>query len=93
MDQHAQMVLLELDDYKSISKETLRKVKEDVPHPSFAILVHCLARSLLYEGEGYLNDFAKQVGEVTGGYLGFSGYGEQEGRQHFNQTMILAVFE
>lgn len=90
---NAQMVLLKPDDYKSINKQTLSKIKEEMPHPSFAIVVHCLARSLLFEGEGYLNDFAKQIGEVTGDYLGFSGYGEQEGRQHFNQTMVIAVFE
>ena len=56
-------------------------------------MVNCLARSILFEGDGYLNTFATQVGSSLGNYVGFAGYGEQLNEQHFNQTMILAVFE
>jgi hypothetical protein len=56
-------------------------------------MVNCLARSILFEGDGYLNEFAKTVGASVGNYIGFAGYGEQLKEQHFNQTMILAVFE
>lgn len=90
---NSQMVLLEPDNYKSVIKSTLEQVKEECPKPSLTLMVNCLARSMLFEGDGYLNDFATEVGSIIGNYIGFSGYGEQLYEQHFNQTMILAVFE
>lgn len=90
---NSQMVLLEPDDYKTVIHTTIESVKKDVPHPSLAIMVNCLARSMLFEGDGYLNDFAKEMSSALGDYIGFAGYGEQLGQQHFNQTMVLAVFE
>lgn len=90
---NSKMVLLEPDDYKKVINETINKVKKEVPSPSLAIMVNCLARSILFEGDGFLNEFAKKMGGALGNYIGFAGYGEQLGEQHFNQTMVLAVFE
>ena len=87
------MVLLEPDDYRAVIKQTISKIKKDIPSPSFAIMVNCLARSLLFEQDHYLDSFAKEMGSALGNYIGFAGYGEQLKQQHFNQTMILAVFE
>jgi hypothetical protein len=33
------------------------------------------------------------MSSALGDYIGFAGYGEQLKDQHFNQTMVLAVFE
>lgn len=90
---NSQMVLLEPDDYQSVIKSTLAQVKRECPKPSLTLMVNCLARSILFEGDGYLNAFATQVGATVGNYVGFAGYGEQLNENHFNQTMILAVFE
>ncbi len=90
---NSQMVLLEPDDYRAVIKQTISKIKKDIPSPSFAIMVNCLARSLLFEQDHYLDSFAKEMGSALGNYIGFAGYGEQLKQQHFNQTMILAVFE
>lgn len=90
---NSQMVLLEPDDYREVIRRTREQVHKDVPKPSLTIMIHCLARSILFEKDGYLNEFAKEMGETLGGYVGFSGYGEQLNQQHFNQTMVLAVFE
>lgn len=90
---NSRMVLLEPDDYKEVINETIHKVKEEVQNPSLAIMINCLARSMLFEGDGYLNKFAQDMGSALGNYIGFAGYGEQLGEQHFNQTMVLAVFE
>ena len=40
-----------------------------------------------------METFARSMGSALGNYVGFGGYGEQLREQHFNQTMILAVFE
>ena len=90
---NSKMVLLEPDDYKNVISETIEKVKKEVPKPSLAIMINCLARSILFENDGYLDTFAKSMGNALGNYIGFAGYGEQLNQQHFNQTMVLAVFE
>lgn len=91
--ENSKVVFLKPDDYRSIVQKTMEKIKAEVPKPSFSIMCHCLARTLLFEGEGYLQEYAKTMGNVLGDYIGFSGYGEQYGEQHVNQTLLVAVFE
>jgi hypothetical protein len=90
---NSKMVLLEPDDYKNVINRTIAEVKKDIPKPALAIMINCLARSILFEKDGYLNEFAKKMSSALGDYVGFAGYGEQLNQQHFNQTMVLAVFE
>jgi hypothetical protein len=90
---NSKMVLLEPDDYKKVINKTIDEVKKDIPNPSFSIMINCLARSMLFEKDGYLNEFAREMSDGLGHYIGFAGYGEQLNQQHFNQTMVLAVFE
>lgn len=90
---NSNMVLLEPDDYKKVINETVDKVKNEIPNPSLSIMINCLARSMLFEKDGYINEFAKNMSRALGNYIGFAGYGEQLNHQHFNQTMVLAVFE
>jgi hypothetical protein len=90
---NSEMVLLEPDNYKEVLKRTKEQIKREVKKPSLSLMVHCLARSMLFENDGYLNNFAKEMETALGDYVGFSGYGEQLRQQHFNQTMVLAVFE
>ena len=90
---NSQVVLLEPDDYRRVVKETMEKIRQEVPRPSFSIMCHCLARTLLFEGDGYMQEYAKTMGTVLGDYIGFSGYGEQLKHHQLNQTMIVAVFE
>ena len=90
---NTQMVLLEPDNYHKINEETINKIQSDISKPSFAVVIHCLARSLLYEGNGDINNLVRKLGNAIDGYIGISGYGEQKGTINFNQTMILAVFE
>ncbi len=88
-----QIVMLQPDDYRQVNRETMQKIKQDVPRPTLSIMVNCLARTLLFESEGYADEFFRSMGTVLGDYIGWGGYGEQIYEQHFNQTMIAAVFE
>ncbi|NLL78509.1 MAG: hypothetical protein GX234_01630 [Clostridiales bacterium] len=90
---NSKLVVMEPDNYREIIAQTVQKIRQEVPRPSFAIMCHCLARTLLFDGDGYLTEYAKIMGSVLGNYIGFSGYGEQYGEENFNQTMIVAVFE
>lgn len=91
--ENSQVMVLEPDDYRSVFKGTMEKIHSVCPRPSFAIVCNCLARTLLFEGEGFIQDFAHTLGGTLGNYIGFSGYGEQLGQHHFNQTMAVCVFE
>lgn len=90
---NSQIVFLEPDDYRAVIQRTCEKIRQEVPHPKLALMVHCIARSMHFESENYLDAYAKEMGRLLGPYIGFSGYGEQLNRHHFNQTMTLAVFE
>lgn len=90
---NSKIMVLGPENYKETIAETMQQIKQAVPRPSFSIMCHCLARSILFDGDGYLQEYAKTMGSVLGNYIGFSGYGEQYGEQHFNQTMTVAVFE
>lgn len=89
----ARMLLLEPGDYKEIGRQTRQRIKDEKYSRTLTIMIHCLARSLMFEGDGYIDAFAKETGREVGEFIGLSGYGEQMNQQHFNQTMLMAVFE
>lgn len=90
---NSKIMVLGPENYKETIAQTMERIRQEVPRPSLSIMCHCLARTLLFDGDGYLNEYAKTMSSVLGNYIGFSGYGEQYGEQHFNQTMTVAVFE
>ena len=90
---NSKVLVLHPGEYRSIIQETKERIKREIPKPSFSIMCHCLARTILFTNEGYLDEYSKEMHSVLGDYIGFSGYGEQYGSQHFNQTMTVAVFE
>lgn len=90
---NVQMILLEEENYRSINEKTLSKIHSEFPKASFAVVVHCLARSLLYESNGDMEKLCKSLGRSISPFIGISGYGEQEGTHNFNHTMVIAVFE
>lgn len=89
---NSRIVLLEPDDYKAVLKSTISKIKTDFNHVSCAIVIHCVARTMFFEQEGFADTFAKEIGQV-GPYIGFACHGEQMNDYHFNQTMVVGVFE
>lgn len=90
--ENSKVMVLKPADYRDIMQETIAKIHNDMPRTSFSLMCHCLARSILFEGDRFLNEYAQIMGQALGNYVGFSGYGEQTGEQHFNQTMTVAVF-
>jgi hypothetical protein len=98
MDYHSriyrndQVILLEPDDYQQVNQQTIADIKKTVPQPQLSLMVNCLARTLLFDSNGYTDRFAREMGTALGDYIGFGGYGEQLDDEHFNQTMIAAVF-
>lgn len=89
---NSKVVLLEPDDYRKVLKSTISKIKSDFNHISCAIVINCVARTMFFEQEGFAEEFAKELGDL-GTYIGFACHGEQMNNYHFNQTMVVGVFE
>lgn len=89
---NSKVALLEPDDYRKVLKSTLGQIKKDFSHISCAVVVNCVARTMFFEQEGFADTFAKELGQL-GTYIGFASHGEQMNDYHFNQTMLICVFE
>lgn len=89
---HTKMVLLELDDIPRVWKETVNKAKKEIKEPSFVLSLNCIGRSSIFEINNCFGDFVNSLRNV-GKFIGISGYGEQLGTIHLNQSMLLVIFE
>lgn len=91
VNQNDALYILKLLDYKEINRETRGQIKELVAKPSMIFAINCIYRYMLFEKEGYLNEFLKNMSDVAP-FAGYIGGGEQYNRQHVNQTMVCAIF-
>lgn len=89
---HTKMVLLEVDDIPKVWKETLLNSKKEITEPSFVISLNCIGRAQLFEQKNCFGEFVDNLRKI-GKFIGISGYGEQLGTIHLNQSMILVIFE
>ncbi len=83
---------LSLGDYKEIEKNTREEMKSGLKKISLVLSVDCIYRYLLYQKEGYLQTYAKDMASL-GPHIGIVGGGEQYNNQHVNQTMVSVIFE
>lgn len=90
---YTKMILLEPDNAQRVWRETKSAVVNAVPNPSFSIAVNCESRTIFFERSRIFGDFVRNLGTYSGGFVGFSGYGEQLDFMHLNQSLVLAVFE
>lgn len=86
------LTLMELKDYKQIVKDTLDKMQKDLGQVSGIISVNCLFRYLLFQQEGYLNDYFREMNRFNS-HAGLVGVGEHYCKQHINQTMCCIAFD
>ena len=90
---HTKMVLLEVSDFETVWKETADEIHKEIPSPSFSISINCFSRTKLFEKENKLYHFISMLKANYGDFIGLSGFGEQLGFIHLNQSMVIAVFE
>ena len=79
-------------DHDKKEKDLIEKIKKDMPNRSLIFSVDCLYRTLCYTGNKYLDTYIQGMNSIAD-HVGMIGVGEQNEIQHFNQTMICAVFE
>lgn len=83
---------LTLGDYDEIERNTRQKIQDDSKKVSLILSIDCIYRYLLYDANGYVSTYAKNMASL-GPHIGVVGGGEQFNNQHVNQTMVCAVFE
>lgn len=86
------LVLLELDDYEAITRQTIQKICTDFPRRSAVFSVNCLFRYKLFTDRGYMGKYLQEMAAL-GSHAGLIGYGEHYNNQFVNQSMTCVVFE
>lgn len=86
------LILLELGDYKAITRETIRSICRDFPKRSAVFSVNCLFRYKLFSECNYMQDYLREM-SVLGSHAGLVGYGEHYNNRFVNQSMTCVVFE
>lgn len=90
---HSKIAILNRGNINEIWNATKETAREQIAKSSFAVVVNCLARSIMFEKENLFSEFTDTLKNNYGNYIGVSGYGEQYNITHMNQTMILVLFE
>ncbi len=86
------LILLELGDYKAITKETIQTICQEFPRRSAVFSVNCLFRYKLFSERNYMKEYLQEMAAL-GSHVGFVGYGEHYNNRFVNQSMTCVVFE
>lgn len=86
------LMLLELGDIRATVRETIQKIRADIPRPSAVFSINCLFRYKLFTERGYMQDYLREMGAL-GNHAGLIGYGEHYNDQFVNQSMSCVAFE
>lgn len=86
------LILLELGDYRAITRNTIQQIQREFPRRSAVFSVNCLFRYKLFSEHGYMQTYLREMGAL-GCHAGFVGYGEHYNNRFVNQSMTCAVFE
>lgn len=80
-------------NYKEITKHTIENIKQKMPKQSFTLIINCLMRTVFYQQEQYLNEWAIEWNSNFNCSIGVSSCGEHFLGNHFNQLVYAIVFE
>lgn len=87
------LALLEVDDVEKVWGRTAVVIRNQIETPSFTIVANCMGRSSIFEKAKLMDKFAQTLKDNYGPFICVSGCGEQLNTEHFNKTMVIAVFE
>ncbi len=89
----SKLVLLEADDADKVANRTAADIRYEIESPSMTVVVNCYARTRYFEKTRKIKNFNDKLTMEYGNFVGMSGFGEQINFEHFNMTMVMAVFE
>lgn len=86
------LTILQLGDYDAIIKDTVSRIKADMPSIKGTFSVNCILRYLMFNDMNYMGDYLRNMNPL-GDHVGLVGCGEHFGTQHVNQTMTCFAFD
>ncbi|MBN1468271.1 MAG: FIST C-terminal domain-containing protein [Fusobacteriaceae bacterium] len=89
--ENTQVEILLAKDPLEVQLETINQIRNDFSQVEGMFCVNCILRFLQFEAEGTLEKLSNGLSSL-GEYGGFVSYGEQNKKQHFNQTLTMLVF-
>ena len=86
------LTILRLGDYDAIIRDTVSKIKRDMPSIKGVFSVNCILRYMMFNDMHYMGDYLGNMNQL-GNHVGLVGCGEHFRTQHVNQTMTCLVFD
>ena len=86
------LTLLDMQDFREITGETISAIKSDFPKVSGVISINCVFRYIVFNNHHYMDDYLSAMSTI-GPSCGFFANGEHFNGQFINQSMSCAVFE
>ena len=87
------VLLNPIEPLEDVWAGTAKTVHELIPKPSFSIVINCFSRMRYFTELGRLDEYNASLTADYDDYIGFTADGEQYAYKHFNQTMLILVFE
>ena len=87
------LMVMKEGDFRKITSNTIKGVLREIQNPSLVLIFNCLARTIFFKEQNYLDEYGKMLAEAFPRSIGFSCMSEQLGTKNFNCTMLLAIFE
>ena len=86
------LTLLDMQDFREITGETISRIKSDFTRVSGVISVNCVFRYIVFNNNHYTDEYLSAMSTI-GPSCGFFANGEHFNGQFVNQSMSCAVFE
>ena len=86
------LTILKLGDYDSIVKDTVTRIRSDMPGIKGVFSVNCILRYMMFNDMHYMGDYLKNMNQLSN-HVGLVGCGEHFNTQHVNQTMTCFAFD
>ena len=90
---YTRMAILEMDNLEQVWRRTNKEIKETGIKPDFSIAVNCGSRSKVFKQLNKMDPFVRTLNKNFGDYICCSGFGEQLNDCHYNETLIMGLFE
>lgn len=86
------LTMLEMGDFREITKETIDSIRGDFNRISGIISVNCIFRYIVFNENHYMDEYLTSMSQLSTS-CGFVGNGEHYNEQFINQSMSCVVFE
>ncbi len=88
-----QIELLDPIDELESESRTCDEIKSEIPNPGVVLFVNCAFRTIEFERNKTIEQVSGIWKKAFPVHAGFSCYGEQKDKLHFNQTLVALVIE